>query len=196
MIRELEGKRVAALIEQGFEQIELLEPKGALEAAGATVDVISSQPGNIRGWNHMNWGDDVHVDRALDTAIPDAYDALLLPGGVINPDRLRMNLSALRFIRYMFDAGRPIAAICHGAWTLIEAGVVRGLRMTSYPSIKTDLKNAGAKWVDEEVVVHRGVVTSRRPDDIPAFNQKMIETFAAGLCPRKLIISSQPQILR
>lgn len=180
MANELTGKRVAALVDKGFEQIELLEPKGALEAAGARVDVISPQPGTVRGWNHTAWGDDVNVDRSLDAAMPNEYDALLLPGGVMNPDRLRMNEKAVRFVKQMFDDGKPIAAICHGAWTLVEAGVVRGVRMTSYPSIKTDLTNAGAEWVDEEVVVDRGIVSSRKPDDIPAFNRKMVEEFKEG----------------
>jgi deglycase len=180
MANELQGKRVAAIVADGFEQIELLEPKGALEAAGATVDVISPQTGSVRGWNHTEWGDNVRIDRGLDDAKPADYDALLLPGGVMNPDRLRTIGSAVKFIRQMFDAGKPIAAICHGPWTMIEADIVRGVRMTSYPSIKTDLKNAGASWVDEQVVVDRGIVTSRKPDDIPAFNQKMIEEFREG----------------
>jgi len=180
MPNELQGKRVAALVDQGFEQIELLEPKGALEAAGARVDVISPQAGTVRGWNHTEWGDNVRVDRSLTDAMPNDYDALLLPGGVMNPDHLRMNEQAVRFVKQMFDDGKPIAAICHGPWTLAEAGVIRGVRMTSFPSIKTDLKNAGAQWVDEEVVVDRGIVSSRKPDDIPAFNQKMIEEFKEG----------------
>jgi protease I len=180
MANELQGKRVAAIVADGFEQIELLEPKGALEAAGAQVDVISPQTASVRGWNHTEWGDAVRVDRAIDDVWPADYDALLLPGGVMNPDRLRTSSKAVKFIHDMFDAGKPIAAICHGPWTMIEAGVVRGIRMTSYPSIKTDLKNAGANWVDEQVVVDRGIVTSRKPDDIPAFNQKMIEEFREG----------------
>jgi|SRR5581483_1508501 len=180
MAQDLAGKRVAAIIDNGFEQIELLEPKGALEAAGATVDVISPQSKTVRGWNHKEWGDDVRVDRALDAAKPDEYDALLLPGGVMNPDRLRTNEKAVRFVRAMFDAGKPIAAICHGPWTLVEADVVRGLKMTSWPSLKTDLTNAGAQWTDEQVVVDRGIVTSRKPDDIPAFNAKMIEEIKEG----------------
>jgi protease I len=180
MANELQGKKVAALVEKGFEQIELLEPKGALEAAGAKVDVISPQNGTVRGWNHTEWGDEVNVDRTLEDAMPADYDALLLPGGVMNPDKLRMNQTAVRFVRQMFDDGKPIAVICHGPWTMVEAGVLKGVRMTSYPSIKTDLKNAGATWVDEEVVADRGIVSSRKPDDIPAFNQKMIEEFKEG----------------
>jgi protease I len=180
MASDLQGKRVAAIVTHGFEQIELLEPKGALEAAGARVDVIAPEAGDVNGWNHKQWGDQIPVDRTLDQARADEYDALLLPGGVMNPDRLRTNQQAIQFIRKMFDDGKPIAAICHGPWTLVEADVVRGVQMTSYPSIKTDLKNAGAKWVDQQVVVDRGIVTSRKPDDIPAFNQKMIEEFKEG----------------
>jgi len=180
MASDLQGKRVAAIVTHGFEQIELLEPKGALEAAGARVDVISPEAGKVKGWNHKEWGDQIPVDRTLDQARADEYDALLLPGGVMNPDHLRMNQQAVQFIRKMFDDGKPIAAICHGPWTLVEADVVRGVQMTSYPSIRTDLKNAGAKWVDQQVVVDRGIVTSRKPDDIPAFNQKMIEEFKEG----------------
>ena len=156
MATALQGKRVAAIVAAGFEQIKLLEPKDTLEAPGAKVEVISPEDGTVRGWNHTDWGNKITVDRPLDQARPDEYDALLLPGGVMNPDRLRTNEKAIRFIRQMFDAGKPIAAICHGPWALIEAGVVRGLQMTSYPSIKTDLKNAGATWVDREVVVDRG----------------------------------------
>jgi protease I len=180
MAEQLKGKRVAALVANGFEQVELTEPQKALEAAGATVDVVSPEKDNVRGWNHTNWGDTFKVDRPLDSARADAYEALLLPGGVMNPDRLRMNPRAVEFVKQFFDSGKPIAAICHGPWTLIDAGVVRGFKMTSYPSIKSDLKNAGATWVDEEVVVDRGVVSSRKPDDIPAFNRKMIEEFAEG----------------
>ena len=180
MAEQLKGKRVAALVAKGFEQVELTEPKAALEAAGATVDVVSPEKETVRGWNHTDWGESVNVDRALDAAGVDTYDALLLPGGVMNPDKLRMNPKAVEFVKQFFDSGKPIAVICHGPWTLIEAGVVRGVKMTSYPSIKSDLKNAGAVWVDEEVVVDRGVVSSRRPGDIPAFNRKMIEEFAEG----------------
>ena len=180
MTNELQGKRVAAIVANGFEQSELLEPKDALEAAGARVDVIAPESGEVRGWDHTQWGEEVPVDRTLNQAQPDEYDALLLPGGVMNPDRLRTNLKAVEFVRQMFNDGKPVAAICHGPWTLVEADVVKGFRMTSYPSIKTDLKNAGATWVDEEVVVDRGLVTSRKPDDIPAFNRKMIEEFQEG----------------
>jgi protease I len=177
---ELNNTRVAALVDNGFEQSELLEPKKALEAAGARVDVVSPQPGKVKGWQHTNWGQDVTVDVALDSASPDNYDALLLPGGVMNPDKLRANAKAVQFVRAFVNSGRPIAAICHGPWTLIEAGAVKGRKMTSWPSLQSDLKNAGANWVDQEVVTDNGLVTSRKPDDIPAFNKKMIEEFAEG----------------
>jgi protease I len=180
MAAELTGKRVAALVTQGFEQVELTEPRGALEAAGAAVHVISLEPGNVRGWNHTGWGEEVAVDRTVDQVRADEYDALLLPGGVMNPDKLRMNARAVQLVKSFFDAGKPIAVICHGPWTLIEADVVRGVRMTSYPSVRKDLENAGAHWVDQEVVTDRGIVSSRKPDDIPAFNRKMIEEFAEG----------------
>ena len=180
MNNELRNKRVAVLAENGFEQSELVEPKKALEQAGATAEVISPQKGKIKGWQHANWGDEVTVDRQLDDAKPEQYDALLLPGGVMNPDKLRINQRAIEFIRHFVDTGKPIAAICHGPWPLIDAGGVKGRKMTSWPSLKTDLTNAGAQWVDQEVVTDRGLVTSRKPDDIPAFNRKMIEEFAEG----------------
>jgi protease I len=171
---------VAALVANGFEQVELVEPRKALESAGATVQVVSPEPEKVRGWNHTEWGDEVAVDRRLDQVRADDYDALLLPGGVMNPDRLRANPKAVGLVRQFFDDGKPIAVICHGPWTLVEADVVRGIKMTSYPSVKTDLRNAGAEWIDQEVVVDRGIVSSRRPADLPAFNQKMIEEFAEG----------------
>lgn len=180
MPEQLAGKRVAALVAKGFEQVELVEPRKALEAAGATVHVVSPEPDTVRGWNHTEWGDEVRVDTQLDRARADDYDALLLPGGVMNPDRLRANPKAVELVKEFFDDGKPIAVICHGPWTLIEADVVRGITMTSYPSVKTDLRNAGATWVDAEVVVDRGIVSSRKPDDLPAFNRKMIEEFAEG----------------
>jgi protease I len=181
MADQLKGKRVAALATHGFEQDELLQPRRALIDAGAAVDVVSPESGTIRGWKYKEWGEDVNVDRTLEQARPDEYDALLLPGGVMNPDRLRMDSRAVQFVKRFFDDGKPIAVICHGPWTLVEAGVVRGVTMTSWPSVKTDLKNAGANWVDQEVVVDRGIVSSRKPDDIPAFNRKMIEEFAEGV---------------
>jgi protease I len=177
---DLRGKRVAALVDNGFEQSELLDPKKALEQAGATVDVISPQQGKVKGWKHTDWGEEVSVDRHLDGATPDDYDALLLPGGVMNPDKLRANAKAVQFVKAFVDSGRPIAAICHGPWTLIEAGGVKGRTMTSWPSLQSDLRNAGAAWVDQECVVDNGLVTSRKPDDIPAFNRKMIEEIAEG----------------
>jgi protease I len=180
MAKELKGKRVAALVTKGFEQVELVDPKKALERAGATVNVVALEAGTVQGWNHAAWGEEVNVDETLDQAAATNYDALLLPGGVINADHLRMNDKAVQLVKNFFDMGKPVAVICHGAWIMVEAGVVRGLRMTSYPSLKTDLRNAGADWVDEEVVNDRGVVSSRKPQDLPAFNQKMIEEFAEG----------------
>jgi len=177
---ELNNTRVAALVENGFEQSELIEPKKALEAAGARVDVVSPRQGKVKGWQHTDWGQEVTVDVTLDAASPDNYDALLLPGGVMNPDKLRANARAVQFVKAFVDSGRPIAAICHGPWTLIEAGGVKGRSVTSWPSLQSDLENAGAKWVDREVVTDNGLVTSRKPDDIPAFNKKMIEEFAEG----------------
>jgi protease I len=183
MAEQLRNTRVAALVDQGFEQSELLEPRKALQSAGAQVDVVSPQSGKVKGWQHTDWGQEVPVDRALEQANPEEYDALLLPGGVMNPDKLRMNAAAVRFVKAFVDAGKPIAAICHGPWTLIEAGGVRGRRMTSWPSLATDLRNAGAQWTDAECIVDNGLVTSRKPDDIPAFNKKMIEEFAEGRHP-------------
>ena len=180
MANELRNKRIAVLAENGFEQSELIEPKKALEQAGATAEVVSPQKGKIKGWQQTNWGDEVAVDRHLDEAKADQYDALLLPGGVMNPDKLRINPKAIAFIKHFVDSGKPIAAICHGPWPLIDAGGVKGRKITSWPSLKTDLTNAGAQWVDQEVVTDRGLVTSRKPDDIPAFNRKMIEEFAEG----------------
>jgi protease I len=176
----LEGKRIAILATDGFEQSELLEPRKALQEAGASTHVVSPKTGRIRGWKHAEWGESVNVDTALDDADAGDFDALLLPGGVMNPDRLRMNPDAVEFVRGFVEEQKPIAAICHGPWTLIEAGGIKGRKMTSWPSLRTDLENAGAKWVDAEVVTDMGLVTSRKPDDIPAFNRKMIEEFAEG----------------
>ena len=180
MEHDLKGKKVAILVADGFEQDELLKPREALEGAGAETKVVSPCESKVKGEKHRKPGRTVRVDVPLSAANPDEYDALLLPGGVQNPDTLRMDEGAVRFVKSFFNAGKPVAAICHGPWTLVEAGVVRGRRMTSYASIKTDLRNAGADWVDEEVVVDNGLVTSRNPDDIPAFNAKMIEEFAEG----------------
>lgn len=180
MATSLQGKRIAILVEKGFEQIELTEPRKALIEAGAETDVVSPVSGSVKGWNFTDWGDEVPVDVTLDEANPDHYDGLVLPGGVMNPDKLRMNPRALEFIKAFFEARKPVAAICHAPWTLIDAGVVSGRKITSYPSLATDLRNAGAKWVDSEVVVDNGLVTSRNPDDLPAFTSKMIEEFAEG----------------
>jgi deglycase len=181
MSTDLTGMRVAALVEHGFEQAELLEPRKALEEAGATVDVVSPVEGAVKSWHRGTWGDEVKVDQSLADAHPDDYDALLLPGGVFNPDRLRINERAVQFVKAFTMTNRPVAAICHGPWTLIEADALRDRRLTSWPSLKTDLRNAGAIWVDGEVIEDRGLVTSRKPDDIPAFNRKMIEVFADAI---------------
>jgi protease I len=184
MRSKLSGCRVAVLVADGFEQVELTEPMAALRTSGADARIVSPvDAAQVRGWKHTEWGDAFDVDVHLADAGADDYDALLLPGGVMSPDKLRMIPGALSFVRAFFDAGKPVAAICHGPWTLIDAGVVSGRRMTSYPSIKTDLQNAGADWVDAEVVVDRGLVTSRKPDDLPAFNRKMLEEFAEGRHP-------------
>lgn len=180
MAQGLNGKTVAVLATDGFEQVELTEPVKALKAAGATVHVIAPKPGRIQGWNHHDKGDTVAVDATLEGADAGRYDALMLPGGVINPDALRLEPDAIAFIRGFVQSGKPIAAICHGPWTLIDAGAVTGRRMTSWPSLKTDLANAGATWVDEAVVTDRGLVTSRKPGDLPAFITKMVEEFAEG----------------
>jgi protease I len=176
----LQGKKVAILATDGFEQSELLEPRKALDEAGATTQVVSPAGKKIKGWDQKDWGKEVSVDVPLDSAHAEEFDALLLPGGVMNPDQLRMNPTAVQFVKQFTDAGKPVAAICHGPWTLVEAGAVRGRTMTSWPSLKTDLNNAGASWVDKEVVNDQGVVTSRSPDDIPAFNREMIRLFSEG----------------
>lgn len=180
MQRSLNGRKVAILVENGFEQSEMTEPRRALDEAGAETTLISPVSGKVRGWQHREWGDEFPVDQPLDDADAAGYDALLLPGGVMNPDRLRMNSKAVQFVRAFFEQGKPVAAICHGPWTLVEADVVRGRTVTSWPSLRTDLTNAGARWIDQEVVTDQGLVTSRTPDDIPAFNRKMIEEFAEG----------------
>ncbi len=177
MEKNLTNLKVAILVENGFEQVELTAPKKALEEAGATAQIVSPAGPKVKGWQHTEWGDEFPVDVALDEARAQDFDALLLPGGVINPDKLRINPRAISFIKEFFDAGKPVAAICHGPWTLIDAGQAQGRTITSWPSIKTDLINAGAKWVDREVVNENGLVTSRKPDDIPAFNREMIALF-------------------
>ena len=181
MAIDLKNCRVAILVAEGFEQKELTEPREALDNAGATTQIVSPAEGEVEGWNHFDKGDKFPVDVPLTEAKADDFDALLLPGGVANPDQLRMKPEAVEFIRSFFDAGKPVAVICHGPWTLIEADVVRGRTITSWPSLKTDLINAGAEWVDEEVVVDNGLVSSRKPEDLPAFNEKMIEEFAEGI---------------
>ncbi len=178
---KLKNKRVAIVATDGVEQVELLEPRRALDEAGARTEVISIKAGKIKGWNMTDWGQEIPVDRTIDSVHAEDYDALLLPGGVINPDKLRRNPAVLKFVVAFFDAGKPVGAICHGPWTLIDAGVARGRKLTSYESIQSDLKNAGAFWVDEEVVVDQGLVTSRKPDDIPAFSKKLIEEIAEGV---------------
>ena len=180
MSTSLSGKTIAVLATDGFEQVELTKPVEALKAAGATVEIVSPKSGEIQGFNHHDKGDRTKVDRNLAGADPAAYHGLVLPGGVINPDALRLEDEAIAFIKAIAEASKPIAAICHGPWTLIDAGVVKGRRVTSWPSLRTDLTNAGADWVDEEVVVDNGLVTSRKPDDLPAFCAKMIEEFAEG----------------
>jgi deglycase len=180
MSSDIAGRKVAILATDGFEESELTEPRRALLEAGAQAHVIAPHGGSIQGKQHHEDGAKVPVDRVLDDVRPEEYDALVLPGGVANPDALRINEKAVAFIRHFVDARKPIAAICHGPWTLIEAGAVRGRTMTSWPSLKTDLKNAGANWVDREVVVDNGLVTSRKPDDLKAFCKKMIEEFKEG----------------
>lgn len=185
MNNKLQGKKVAILATDGFEQSELFEPKKALEEVGAEVSIVSLKSGEIKGWDETDWGKSIKVDLTIDEANSDDFDALQLPGGVMNPDKLRTEEKALNFVKSFFDAGKPVAAICHAPWTLINAGVVKGKEMTSYHTIRKDLENAGAKWVDEEVVVDNGLVTSRNPNDIPAFNKKMIEEIAEGKHDRK-----------
>lgn len=186
MNTNLSGKKVAILVENGFEQVELTAPKKALEDAGAQTHIISPSNDEVKGWKHTEWGDSFRVNVPLKNAKEQDYDALVLPGGVMNPDTLRTNDTALSFIRSFFDAHKPVAAICHGPWTLIDAGVAKGRKMTSYHSIRTDLQNAGVDWVDQEVVVDNGLVTSRNPDDIPAFNRKMVEEIAEGKHEKQL----------
>jgi protease I len=177
----LSGKNVAILVADGFEQIEMTSPKEALEQAGAKATIVSLKRGVVEGWNHFETGESFPVEMTVEIAKAEDFDALLLPGGVANPDQLRADPKAVAFVRAFVDAGKPIAAICHGPWTLIEADAVEGRRMTSFKSIKTDLINAGAEWTDEKVVVDRGLVTSRSPADLEAFNAKMVEEIAEGV---------------
>jgi protease I len=178
MNQRLKGRRIAVLATDGFEQVELTKPVDALRAEGAEVDVVAPKGGVIQGYNHHDVGDKVRVDRALNEVDADDYDGLVLPGGVINPDALRLEPKAISFVRGFVEAKKPISAVCHGPWTLIDAGGVAGRKMTSWPSLKTDLTNAGAKWVDEQVVVDGSLVTSRKPDDLPAFVAKTVEMLA------------------
>ena len=193
MAKRLEGVRVAVLATDGFEQSELLDPRHALDDEGAVTEVVSLRSGDIRGWNHKDWGKTVAVDRTIDSADAKNYDALLvlaraepggadlvLPGGVMNPDKLRMDAKAVAFVKNFFKAKKPVGAICHGPWTIVEAGVVDGRTLTSWPSLKTDIQNAGGSWVDEETVVDGNLITSRNPGDIPAFNREIIKLFATA----------------
>ena len=181
MASKLKGKKIAILATDGFEQVELTEPRKALEEAGAATVLIAPKPGEIRGWKTKQWGDSVKVDKTLENANPNDYDALVLPGGVMNPDHLRMDPSAVNFVRQFVSGGKPIAAICHGPWMLLEAGAVSGKTITSWPSLKTDLKNAGANWVDQEVATDGAFITSRKPDDIPAFSRAIIDLVSRGV---------------
>ncbi|MGH8640007.1 MAG: type 1 glutamine amidotransferase domain-containing protein [Burkholderiales bacterium] len=176
----LSEKKVAILVAEGFEQAEMTEPRKALEAAGVQTEIVSPAQGHVQGWNHFDKADRFRVDVPIDAANADDYDALLLPGGVANPDQLRTNPKAVQFVKRFVEGGKPVGVICHGPWTLIEAGVLKGRTITSWPSLKTDLMNAGASWVDQEVVVDKGLVSSRKPDDIPAFSRKLIEEIGEG----------------
>jgi protease I len=185
MGKDLNGLKVAILATDGFEQSELLKPKEALEKAGAEVSIVSLKAGEITGWNEKNWGDAIAVDLTVDEAQAADFDALHLPGGVMNPDKLRMEEKAVSFVKDFFTSGKPVSAICHAPWTLIEAEEVSGKTLTSWASVRTDLENAGAKWVDQEVVVDGLLVTSRKPDDLPAFNEKIIEIFGQNSAKTK-----------
>jgi protease I len=180
MDKKLAGKKVAILVADGFEQVEMTKPREALEDAGAETKIVSPKSGQIQGMHHADKGEKFDVDLTLNEARPEEFDALMIPGGLMNPDQLRSTPEALEFTRHFFREGKPVAAICHGPWVLIDAGVVRGRTLTSWLAIKTDVRNAGGNWVNEEVVVDNGLVTSRKPDDIPAFNKKMIEEFCEG----------------
>jgi protease I len=181
MEKELSGRTVAILVTDGFEQVEMTEPRKALDQAGAKTVLISPKAGEVQGMNHSEKGDKFKADKELSSVAADDFDALLLPGGVANPDRLRMIPDAVKFVASFFKEHKPVAAICHGPWMLVEAGAVRGKTLTSWPSLKTDIVNAGGRWVDREVVADGNLVTSRKPDDIPAFNQKMLELFSAAV---------------
>jgi len=178
---KLNGKTVAILTENGFEEVELISPKKALEDAGATVHIVSPQKGKIKAWDHDHWSIELSVDKNVSDVKAEDYDALMLPGGVMNPDKLRMNKEAVEFAKDFLETGKPVAAICHGPQLLIETGLLEEREMTSYPSLQTDIKNAGANWHDREVIVDNGLVTSRSPKDLEAFNQKMVEEISEGI---------------
>jgi len=178
--QKLKGKTVAIIAADMVEQVELVDPRKALDAAGAETHLISLKPGEIQGFNHFDKGDKLKVDKTIEEVDASDYDALLIPGGVGNPDQLRGDENVVAFVQDFFEAGKPVAAICHGPWVLVEAGVVKGRKLTSWPTLQTDIRNAGGNWVDEEVVVDEGLVTSRKPDDIPAFSSKMVEEFCEG----------------
>jgi protease I len=189
--QSLQGKTIAILASEGVEQVELTEPRKALEQAGATTELISIEQGEVQAVNHIDKGDTFPVDHTVGEVNAESYDGLLLPGGALNPDNLRQNEQAVRFVREFYDTGKPIAAICHAPWLLVEADVVRDLTITSWPSLQTDVRNAGGTWVDQEVVTDQGVVTSRKPDDIPAFSKKMIEEFGEGRHERSQSLAGQ-----
>ncbi len=178
---QLNNLKIAILTENGFEQSELTSPKEAMEQAGMQVHIVSPQAKEVKAWNVDNWGVTLPVDMPLNNANPEDYDGLMLPGGVLNPDKLRMNDKAVQFVKHFLESGKPLAAICHGPQTLIETGMIKGRKMTSYPSLKTDLTNAGVQWEDKEVVVDNGLVSSRSPKDLPAFNKKLLEELAEGV---------------
>jgi protease I len=180
MGNELQGKKIAFLATDGVEQVELGEPWKAVESAAGTPELLSIRPGKIQGFEHLDKGEEFRVDKHVSQADPDDYDGLVLPGGVANPDFLRMDEDAVRFVRNFFETGKPVGVICHGPWTLVEAGVLKGRKITSWPSLRTDIENAGGNWVDEEVVVDAGLVSSRNPDDLPAFCAKIVEEFGEG----------------
>jgi deglycase len=191
MAGKLDGKKVAILVADGFEQVEMTNPRRALDDAGAETKIVSLKHGQIQGMHHMEKGDKFDVDLAVDETRPEEFDALLIPGGLYNPDTLRLNEDALNFVRHFFTARKPVAAICHGPQVLISADVVCGRRMTSWPAIKPDMRNAGARWVNQDVVVENGLVTSRKPEDIPAFNKKMIEEFCEGIHAGAAVVTAE-----
>jgi protease I len=182
---KLHGKKIAILATDGFEQDELLQPRKALNDAGAETKIVSLKDGRIKGWKHTDWGDEVTVDLTINNARAEDFDALVLPGGVINPDKLRMEPKAVAFVKSFFDANKPVGAICHGPWTVIEAGAAKGRKIASWPSLKTDLRNAGAEWVDREAVTDGNLVSARKPDDLPAFNRALIALISTGVKQQK-----------